>query len=72
MEESVGKMYLRIIIFFFLLIIRTSIATTTTKPNIVFVLADDFGHANIGYHRRDENGVRIFFIGFRTHISSII
>ena len=45
------------IIFIFLLVVRASTTTTTTtKPNIVFVLADDFGHANIGYHRRNENG----------------
>lgn len=39
-----------------ILIILSVALAETNRPNIVLILADDFGHANIGYHRRDETG----------------
>ena len=35
-------------------IANTLLETESTKPNIVFILVDDFGYNNIGFHAKDQ------------------
>jgi len=34
------------------LIVCQCVTETRTKPHVILILADDYGHGNLGYHRR--------------------
>jgi len=46
-------MYLLAITAFQLFAFKFAFTSATSKPNLVILMVDDFGYANIGYHRRD-------------------
>jgi len=47
-------MYLLALSAFQLLAFKFAFTSASSKPNLVILLVDDFGHANIGYHRKDS------------------
>eukprot|EP01083_Nonionella_stella_P026630 73347_1 len=41
-----------------LILFEAALVTTATKPNILFILADDFGWGNVGYHNKENDGIK--------------
>lgn len=57
----IGARMIRAVLFFFVVFCTLDYVEgrrreSVKRPHIVLILADDYGHANIGYNRKDENG----------------